>query len=312
MLIRTDPMGLGWRACFLVNLPVGLVAAVAAIRLLPESKAPGRPRLDLLGLLLATAALTSICLPLIEGRQRGWPLWTWLLLAVGPLLLTAFTTQQRRLRRAGGSPALDLRLFRERAFSVGLIAQLAFWTSMASYFLVLALYLQQGRHLTPIGSGLVFGVLGAGYLAASTTARHLAARIGRHAITVGCALRAAGLLLELWAVTGDGRSLWWLLPGLLLDGGGMGLSFAPLTATVLARVPAASAGSAGGVLSTGLQVGNALGVGLIGLVFYRVVADVPGPDAVPAAFRACLLYVLAAVGLFALVVQALPGRKRPA
>ncbi|MFC8723278.1 MFS transporter [Kitasatospora sp. NPDC057198] len=309
VLIRADLFGLGWRACFLVNLPIGLAAALAAARLLPESKAPGRPRLDLTGLLLVTAALTALCLPLIEGRERGWPLWTWLLLAAGPLLLAAFTAQQRRLRRAGGSPTLDLSLLRQRAFGVGLAAQLTFWASMASYFLVFALYLQQGRHLTPIGSGLVFSALGAGYVAASANARHLAARIGRHAITAGCALRAAGLLLELWAVGGDGRSAWWLVPGLLLDGCGMGLSFAPLTATVLTRVPAESAGSAGGVLTTGLQVGNALGVALIGLVFYRVLADHPGPDAVPAAFRACLWYVLAATALFALVVQALPGRR---
>ncbi|GLW52097.1 MFS transporter [Kitasatospora phosalacinea] len=181
---------------------------------------------------------------------------------------------------------------------------------MASYFLVFALYLQQGRHLAPIDSGLVFSVLGLGYVAASAGARHLAARTGRHAVTAGCALRAAGLLLELWAVSGPERSLWWLVPGLLLDGCGMGLSFAPLTATVLARVPAASAGSAGGMLTTGVQVGNAFGVALIGLVFYRVLADTPGPDAVPAAFRACLLYVLAATALFALVVQALPGKER--
>ncbi|WP_282203860.1 MFS transporter [Kitasatospora fiedleri] len=309
VLIRTDVLGLGWRACFLVNLPIGLAAAVAAARLLPESKAPGRSRPDLLGLLLATAALTAVCLPLIEGRERGWPLWTWLLLAAGPPLLAAFAVQQRRLARTGGSPSLDLSLFRERAFTAGLAAQLIFWASMASYFLVFALYLQQGRHLAPISSGLVFSVLGVGYVAASATARHLAARIGRHAITAGCALRAAGLLLELWAVADTATSLWWLVPGLLLDGCGMGLSFAPLTATVLARVPAASAGSAGGVLTTGLQVGNALGVALIGLVFYRVLADTPGPDAVPAAFRACLLYVLAATALLALVVQALPGRK---
>ncbi|MFE2346674.1 MFS transporter [Kitasatospora cineracea] len=309
VLIRADLFGLGWRACFLVNLPIGLAAATAAARLLPESKAPGRPRLDLTGLALATAALTALCLPLIEGREQGWPLWTRLLPVAAPLLLAAFTLQQRRLRRRGGTPSVDLALFRERAFTAGLAAQLVFWASMASYFLVFALYLQQGRHLTPIASGLVFSALGAGYVAASATARHLAARIGRHAITAGCALRAAGLLLELWAVAGDGRSPGWLLPGLLLDGAGMGLSFAPLTATVLARVPAASAGSAGGVLTTGLQVGNALGVALIGLVFYRVLAGTPGPGAVPAAFRACLWCVLAATGLLALIVQALPGRR---
>ncbi|RKE23035.1 MFS transporter [Streptomyces sp. TLI_171] len=309
LLIRTDLLGLGWRACFLVNLPIGLAATVLTARVLPESRAPGRPRLDPVGLVLVTAALTAVCLPLIEGRERGWPLWTWLALAAAPVLFALFAAQQRRLLRTGGSPTLDLSLLRERAFAAGLAAQLTFWASMASYFLVFALYLQQGRHLAPLASGLVFTVLGVGYVLASTTARHLAARLGRHTITLGCALRATGLLLELWAVTGIGHTgtLWWLVPGLFLDGCGMGLSFAPLATTVLARVPAASAGSAAGILTTGLQVGNALGVALIGLVFYRVLAAHPGPDAHPAAFRACLLFVLGATALLALVVQALPA-----
>jgi MFS family permease len=155
-LIQADPAGLGWRTVFLINLPIGMLGLVLAPRLVPESRAEGTPGLDLTGAGLVTLALTAIVLPLIEGRSHGWPLWTWLSLAVSPFLLYGFARHQRWLGRSGGEPLLHPQLFRERAFTVGLIAQLAFFSGMASFFLVFALYLQQGRGLDPLKAGLVF------------------------------------------------------------------------------------------------------------------------------------------------------------
>jgi len=168
---------------------------------------------------------------------------------------------------------------------------------------VLASYVPAFPEYTRDPDVVLVGILPPLLYAAALRTSLIDARRDKRAI----ALLSVGLVVFSTLVVGV--VAWWLVPGLLLDGCGMGLSFAPLTATVLARVPAASAGSAGGMLTTGLQVGNALGVALIGLVFYRVLADTPGPDAVPAAFRACLWFVLAATALFALVVQALPGRR---
>jgi MFS family permease len=309
ILIRGDLFGLGWRACFLINLPIGLVATALAIRYVPESRAPGRHRLDLIGMGLVTLALGAVCLPLIEGRAQGWPLWVWPCLGAGGLLLAAFARQQRRLGASGRSPSMDLALFRERAFTAGLVAQLTFFASMASYFLVLAFYLQQGRHLDPLDSGLVFGVLGLGYIITSMTARQVAARLGRQTIAVGCLIRILALVLQIWAVgkIGTTGSIGWLVPGLFLDGAGMGLAIAPLATTVLGRVSPGNAGAASGVLSTAQQVGNALGVALIGLVFYDVLARGQGADhAYPDAFTACLYGVLGISVLLALVVQTLP------
>jgi EmrB/QacA subfamily drug resistance transporter len=308
VLIKTNLFDLGWRGCFLINLPIGLVAAVLALKYVPESKAPGRPKLDLIGMTLVTLSLIAVCLPLIEGRQQGWPAWTWICLAAGVPLFALFAAQQNRVRRSGGSPSLDLTLFKQRAFSAGLVAQLTFWASMASYFLVLALYLQKGRHLEPLNSGLVFGALGVGYIITSMTARQVAAKLGRQTITMGCAIRIVALLLQLWAVSSMGSTgnILWLTPGLFLDGCGMGFSFAPLASTVLARVSPSNAGAASGVLTTGLQVGNAIGVSLIGLVFYNVLSHNSGALAYPHAFSACLYYVLAVSVLLALIVQTLP------
>ncbi|MDH6135468.1 EmrB/QacA subfamily drug resistance transporter [Kitasatospora sp. MAA4] len=308
ILIKTNVFHLEWRGCFLINLPIGLAAAALALKYVPESKAPGRPKLDLVGMILVTLALAAVCVPLIEGRQQGWPLWSWICLVAAVPLFVIFARQQNRVRASGAAPSVDFSLFRERAFTAGLVAQLTFWTSMASYFLVLALYLQKGRGLEPLNSGLVFGGLGLGYIITSLTARFVAAKLGRQTIALGCAIRIVALILQIVTVTqiGTTGNIIWLVPGLFLDGAGMGLAVAPLASTVLSRVTPKNAGSAAGVLTTGLQVGNGLGVALIGLIFYNVLAHTTGADAYPHAFTACLYYVLGISVLLGLVVQALP------
>ncbi|WP_327678656.1 MFS transporter [Kitasatospora sp. NBC_00458] len=269
VLIRADLFGLDWRSCFLINLPVGLAALALVRRCLPESRAPQRPGLDPVGVLLVTTALTGLVLPLIQGREAGWPLWTRLCLAGSTALLAVFAVHQHRTGRSG-SPLVDTRLFRSRAFTTGLLAQLAFWLGQASFFLVLALYLQPGRGLDALGAGLVFTAIGAGYLITSTTVHRFVARLGRQTIALGGLLMAAGLGLLGLAVhaAGDTGSVWWLAPGLFVDGLGMGLVIAPVTSMVLAGVEPRLAGSAAGVLATVQQVAGALGIALIGLLYY--------------------------------------------
>jgi EmrB/QacA subfamily drug resistance transporter len=269
-LIQADPAGLGWRTVFLINIPVGVVGLLLAWQLVPESRASGTKGLDLTGASLVTLALTAIVLPLIEGRSQGWPLWTWLSLAVSPLLLLGFTCHQRWLGRRGGNPLLHPQLFRERAFTVGLIAQLAFFSSMASFFLVFALYLQQGRGLSPLKAGLVFTILAAAYLVASARAPQLTQRFGRRLPILGGMVLAAGhgLLAGTVVDVGTGHSVGLLAPALLLIGAGMGLVLTPLTSTVLANLAPQNAGAASGALSTMQQVGNALGVAITGVIFF--------------------------------------------
>jgi EmrB/QacA subfamily drug resistance transporter len=269
-LIAADPAGLGWRSCFLINVPVGVAALLLAPRVIPESRQPDSPRLDKRGTVLATAALTAVVLPLLEGRQLGWPAWTWLSLAAAPVLLVGFVVHQRRLARSGGSPLLDMALFRERSFSAGLATQLCFWAGQGSFFVVLALYLQSGRGLKPLTAGLVFTILAGAYVAASMRAPALAARYGRVAIGVGALVLAAGhgLLLAAVADVGVGGSIGPLVPGLLLVGTGMGLVLAPLASIVLASLAPERAGAASGAMATVQNVGNALGVAVTGVIFF--------------------------------------------
>jgi len=309
LLIRADVLGLDWRTCFLINVPVGAVAVALTPRVVPESRGPARAALGIPGMVIASVALVAIVLPLIQGRQAGWPAWTWPSLAGGCLLLAAFAWYQHRVAARGGTPLIDPALFRERAFTAGLLAQLVFWTGQASFFLVLALYLQEGRGLTALASGVVFTAIGAGYLVTSSTAHHLARLLGRQVIAVGAVIMMAGLAL-LWAAAAagaggagseGGAGVGWLVPGLLVDGLGMGMVLAPLAVTVLARVSPQHAGPAAGVLSTVQQVGNALGVALLGIVFYGALGG-----GVPHAFRGCLIFLIAVELVLAGLVQLLP------
>lgn len=308
LLIHFDVFGWGWRDCFLVNVPIGVVALILIPRLVPESRAPGRPRLDLIGMVLIAITLVAVVLPLIEGREQGWPAWAWLCLVAVVPLAAVFAAYENRLTRRGGSPLLDMTSFRERAFTGGLLAQVTFFMAMASYYLVFALYLQEGRGLSALNAGLIFIAIGAGYMATSTTARRFAVRLGRQVIAAGAALRVIGLVLLLLtaAAIGNGGSVVWLVPALAIDGAGMGLALAPLASVVLSRVTPTHAGSASGVLNTGLQVGNGLGVALIGVIFYGRLDGGGAALAYPHAFQASLIYLIAVEVLLIAFVQLLP------
>src|SRR3954452_14331570 len=115
VLVQVDVAGLGWRAIFLINVPIGVAALACTRRFVPESRAPGGARLDPLGTALITLGLLDLVLPLVEGRQHGWPLWTWLCLAGAPIAFAAFAVQQLRLSARGGAPLLPASLFRSRA-----------------------------------------------------------------------------------------------------------------------------------------------------------------------------------------------------
>lgn len=269
VLLRLDPGGLGWRTVFLVNVPIGVLALAAAPRCIPESRAERPVRVDVPGLLLLTAGLTALVLPLVDGRSAGWPDWAFASLAAAPVLLAVFAHRQRAQARRGQVPLIDPALLRVRTFSAGLAVQLGFWAGQASYFLVLALYLQLGRGLSPLVSGLVFTILAGSYFLASAVAGALVGRYGgRTVVTVGAGLLAAGHLVALLTTFGGHGPVAVLAPALVLAGTGMGLCLGPITATVLASADAEQAGALSGALATVQQVGNALGVALIGLVFF--------------------------------------------
>ena len=168
------------------------------------------------------------------------------------------------------SRSLKLGLFSKRAFSAGLLAQLVFLCGQASFFLVLALYLEQGRGLSALQAGLVFTILAGAYLVASLGAPALAVRHGRRVLAAGALVLASGHAILLATVAGVGThgSVLALVPGLVLIGAGMGLGITPLATIIMSSMEAAEAGAASGALSTMQNVGNAIGVAIIGVIFF--------------------------------------------
>jgi MFS family permease len=270
ILLQADPAGLGWRTCFLINIPVAIAALALAPVLVPESRSQDAQRPDLVGMVLVSSGLIAIVLPLIEGRQLGWPAWSWVLLASAPVWLCTFVLHEHVVIRRGGAPLLDPGLFRVRAFSSGLLTQCAFWCQQAACYLAIALYLQDGRGLGPLASGLVFAILAAAYLTVSLRAPALTARFGRDLIALGAGLLVAGyVLIAAAALYGSVHgSVLMFAPGLLLVGAGQGLCITPLTVTVMSALDPARAGSASGLLSTMQQVGNSIGVAVTGVILF--------------------------------------------
>jgi MFS family permease len=300
VLIHADIAGLGWRTIFLVNVPIGIAAVALAPRALPLDRTSADAGVDVTELLLSTAVLVGVMLPLLEGRTAGWPLWTWACLAASVVLAGLLRARGAALRRNGHRPLLDLAPLAPRPVAFGIVAQTMLFVGMASYFLVLALYLQQGRGLGPLSSGLVFSILAVSYMVGTRQAAGFVVRLGRGATIAGAALFGAGHLLQLAAVErlGVDGSVLWLAPGLAVAGLGMGIALAALVGTVMATVEPADAGTVSGMFSTMQQIGNALGVALVGNVYFGLL-DRGSADAF-AASLGCLVVTTVAVGVMAL------------
>jgi EmrB/QacA subfamily drug resistance transporter len=308
-LVQTDVAGLGWRACFLINVPIGIAALLASPRVVPESRVASAGRLDFGGAALLAAGLAAMLIPLVEGQRYGWPLWTWSSFAAADVILAGFVLHQRRAKRSGGEPLLDLRLLRVRAVSTGLVAQLALACAQAAFFVYLALYLQEGRGLSPLSAGLVFTAVATGYVAASGPAPKLVERHGRGVVAAGGLFLAAGLgmLAIVVSVIGVTGSVVVLLPGLALAGVGIGLAYTPTTAIIMQSAGPAHGGAASGVVATTQQLGYALGVAITGVIYFAHAANGIGH-----AFELSLIE-LSALGLVLVAAtRLLPGSRRHA
>jgi EmrB/QacA subfamily drug resistance transporter len=273
LLVEANIYQLGWRPIFLVNLPLGVLTLLAAGRLVRESRAPLARRLDLGGVALVSIALALLVLPLSEGRGNGWPWWLSASSLVGAVaILAVFVQYERWLKRSGGSPLVELTLFRERTFVVGILTSLSFCGGLSAFFLTVTMFLQQGMNLSPGGASWVFAPFAVGYLAASSAAVNLAKRLGTRILNVGVLLMAGSLGFVL-LLAHQGGSAVQLALVLLFYGIGQGLVFPKLISTALSGVPASEAGSASGVLMTFQQVAFAFGVAVIGSVFFANVGS---------------------------------------
>jgi EmrB/QacA subfamily drug resistance transporter len=275
LLIQADPLSLGWRSIFLINLPVGIATLVAAWLLVGESKAPQALRLDPAGVAIITVALLALLYPLVQGRELGWPAWSFAAMAAAVPLLALFTLWERHKTRRDGSPLVPLGLFGRRAFVAGLAVTLLVVAGITGFFLVFVLYVQTGLGFSTLKAALVALPWPLGIALAGGISARLAATVGRRLLTLGSLLVATAMAALVWTIHHDGPGIagWQLMPDLAVGGLGMGLVFPPLGNIVLAGVPLRDAGSASGLLSTAQQLGGAIGVAVIGVVFFGLLAS---------------------------------------
>ncbi|MEU5537963.1 MFS transporter [Streptomyces sp. NPDC020362] len=310
LLIKADVFGWDWRTIFLINAPIGAVVLLLTPKKVPESRAEGHTGLDWTGVILVTAGLSAVVLPLVEGREQGWPTWTWECLVAAVPLLAAFWYTQRRKAARNKSPLVHPSLFEDRAFGVGVVSLLVFFAAMASFFLVLALYLQEGRGLSALQSGLLFIPLGLGFFIGSAQAPKAAAKLGKQVLTVGAVLQAIGnvaLAATAWYLDSSG-AVGWCIPAMVLAGFGMGFVVAPLASLVLEGVAPQHAAAASGVFSTAQEMGNAIGIAVIGVVFFGVAGHHGSAHTYAHAFGSSLLVQAGICVLVAALVQLLPRK----
>jgi EmrB/QacA subfamily drug resistance transporter len=277
VLTQADLFGWGWRTVFFVNLPVALGSLVAATKLVPETYDPEAGRPDLLGAGLLAAAIVAIAYPLLEGHSLGWPAWTWVVLTGGVAGLVALGVLEERRPRAGVAPLLWPRVLRVPAFSAGLLVQAAFSAGLQGFSVTFVIWIQSGMGFSPLGAGLTLLAFSIGSFLLAPIAVSLAQRHGRRILSGGGLLMAAGVFGVVLGAghVGHGSDPWPVVPGLVVAGMGLSLLIIPLVNVVLAAVPREVAGGAGGTFSTAQQLGGAIGVALVGTVFFSQLESHP-------------------------------------
>jgi EmrB/QacA subfamily drug resistance transporter len=311
-LITVDAFGIGWRSVFLINVPVGVVLIVATLLFVPNTKSSHPLKLDLVGVLLATAGVLLLVYPLVEGRGQGWPPWVWGMLAAAPVVLGVLAWHQNRRRKTDNSPLLPTRLFANRSFTAGLAVQLSYQLGWGSFALIFGIYVQEALNFTPLATGLAMVPITVGAFVGTAIAAPLAARGGKNLVVGGAILQAAALGWYAAIISNQAAALsgWDLIWPLALSGIGMILLAVPLMDLTLAAVPTDDAGAASGVFNTFQQVGYALGVAVVGVVFFGALGTSQSPEQYKDAIVAGTWVTIAAFLVAAAAGLALPKRIR--
>ena len=308
-LVTQNAFDLGWRSVFIINVPVGIALFITAALFIPESRAAKRVRLDVLGVVMISATLFLLVYGLIEGRALGWPIGIWIMMGASPVLLAVFIWYQSRRDKKSGSALVPPSLFHSRGYSAGVLTSFSFSASIGGFFLILVLYLQVGLGFSAIDAGLTTLPFSLGALVGSGIAVPLGPRLGKGLILLGALAQIAGYLWITRIVDAQANALVGtdLIAPMALAGLGLTLLVVPLTDVSLAQTSVVNAGAASGVLGTFQQVGSAIGVAVVGVVFFGTVGDAFSPAALRDAFLAGIMVPITALALAALASFLLPS-----
>lgn len=269
-LIALDIVGLGWRAIFLINLPVIAVAAPSAFIMLRETRSERPSKLDLGGALLIAIALSALIAPLIEGREQGWPIWLILMLATSLPFFLLFWRHEKHLESTGRDPILAPSLLQNRGLMRGLLAALFFY-SLAAFWLIFSVYQQGGLGLTPFEAGLAILPAAVGFVLGPFASERILRVFGRFSAGAGMVLQAAGLFGTA-ALISNGLPQF-LFAALFLIGAGQGIALPNLVKSIVQRVDRTQSGLASGLVNSMFQIGGALAAAIVGGLFFSILGS---------------------------------------
>jgi EmrB/QacA subfamily drug resistance transporter len=314
-LVNLDILGTGWRAIFIVNVPIGLLAIAAGRRYLPRV-APATPglRVDAISALLAMAGSVALVYPLVEGRSLGWPAWSFAMLAAGAVTLGAFALLQRRRSAQGRTPLVEPSILRRRPYVAGLAVVVGFIGAMGGMMIALNVMFQVGLGFSPLACGVATVAIPVAAIGGSITSSALLDRIGRLTMHIGIVTMAIGLLVvaAVMRSSGGGLTAWALAGPLAITGFGMGMVFVPMFDVILAGVAAHQVGSASGLLQSVQQLSMSLGIAVVGTVLFDVVGAGHGAAAFVGAAEHALLIAVAFLAAAGTAVFWLPKHARQA
>jgi len=311
-LVGANVDGLGWRLIFLINVPIVIIAFIATLKVLRETRSATRPRLDFGGVVLSCAALTALVLPLVEGRERGWPLWSIVALLSTPFFVEAFRRYEIHLAKKGGDPLVTIEVFQSRGLLRGLSA-IMFLYAIATFFLVYSIYLQSALGLDAFYAGLGIIPFSIGFVTGSTFTPLFGRWLGPAATSLGFSFSAIGAVATAIVAAHFPVGVippWTLMgPAVMVIGLGMGTSIPTMMRAIVERVEPRHAGLVSGLVNSTLQISAAVGIAILGGLFFTVAGAHVGPGSVTHAFSVTLVGVAVCHACGAILAAGLGPRR---
>lgn len=301
----------GWRLIFLINLPIGLIAVLLAWKKLKDTPRQITGSFDYIGVTLLTAALVCLIYPLIRGRELGWPLWSLFGLGVSVILFILFVLNQRKGIVAGVDRLINMQLFTFKDFNLSLCAVLFYFMVQDTYFLINALLFQNGFGISSTETGLFFVAQGAGYVIASLFAIRLMPLYGKKVLQTGVVIMLVSLIFHILFFRSANVSRWVIYPVLFIYGTGCGSVLPSLMTMALRRIPVHLSGAASGTFSTFQQTAIALGIGLVGGVFFYCLNGQTSTQAYLYAYDVTTILNVILLLLVSFFLYILPGEASP-
>ena len=305
-IIQGDIASTSWRAVFLVNIPIGIVNIYLAIKYLPKREFNGAITIDFIGSLIIIISSGLLLLPLIQGQESGWPLWTYLSLLASLFGFIIFFLQQRALIKRGGTPLVDPEIFKARAYNLGIAGIFLFFSGLTGVYLIITLFLQIGERYSSSGAGVANIAIALGTaMGGALSGAVLADKFGIRVLQAGALAQIAGAFWLFKALPNMAAfHFWHIAPGMWLSGFGTGLVVAALFDAILLSIKNELVGSASGVLSAMNSIGSSVGVAIFGTIFFSQVSK----GKIDAGFRYALLLQIAQVAVFFLITFAFPKK----